>query len=46
MGAYDTPNQIKYIVDKYAKEGNNIKICYIGHSQGSTQMFYSLSLSH
>ena len=40
MGKYDVPAIIKYIVEKT----NQQKIVYIGHSQGTSQMFAALSM--
>ena len=39
MGMYDIPAVIDYILDTT----NQPKVAYIGHSQGTTQMFYALS---
>ena len=39
MGLYDLPAVIDYIRDVT----NQPKVAYIGHSQGTTQMFYALS---
>lgn len=39
MGRYDVPANIKFILDKTGQE----KLTYIGHSQGTTQMFAALT---
>ena len=39
MGQYDQPAIIDYILNST----NNSKLAYIGHSQGTTQMFYALA---
>lgn len=39
MGQYDIPASLDYITAETAQE----KVVYIGHSQGTTQMFYGLS---
>ena len=39
MGDYDLPAEISYVLEKTGKE----KLAYIGHSQGTTQLFYALS---
>jgi len=39
MGQYDLPAVIDHILDKTSQE----KLAYIGHSQGTTQMYYGLS---
>lgn len=39
MGDYDAPTQIDYV----RKHTGNLKLTYIGHSQGTTQMFYQLA---
>ena len=40
MGKYDVPAVIEHILEMKDKE---TKVAYIGHSQGSTQMYYALS---
>ena len=42
MGEHDATSQINYILNIT----NKAKIAYIGHSQGTTQMFSSLSENH
>jgi len=39
MGRYDAPAVIKYIREVTGRS----KITYLGHSEGTTQMFYSLT---
>ena len=39
MGDYDLPAQIQFVKTHTGQE----KITYIGHSQGTTQMFYALT---
>ena len=39
MTAYDVPAFINFVLEKTKYE----KLTWIGHSQGSTQMFYGLS---
>ena len=39
MGKFDAPEQVDY-VRKYTQQE---KITYIGHSQGTTQLFYAMS---
>lgn len=39
MGDHDAPAQIDYV----RKQTGNDKVTYIGHSQGTTQMFYQLA---
>ena len=39
MGDIDAPAQINYIKKKTAQD----KVTYVGHSQGTTQMFYGLA---
>ena len=39
MGDNDIPAVIQYII----QETNHPKVAYIGHSQGTTQMFYGLA---
>ena len=39
MGQYDLSAVMEYIL----QNTNNAKLAYIGHSQGTTQMFYALS---
>ena len=39
MGTGDLPTWIDYILEETHQE----KIAYIGHSQGTSQMFYGLS---
>ena len=39
MGLYDTPAVIDYIIE----QTDQPKVAYIGHSQGTTQMFYALA---
>jgi len=41
MGLKDLPTFIDYILDKTGQE----KLTYIGHSQGTTQMFIGASLN-
>ena len=40
MGEHDLPIQIEYVRD-YTQQD---KISYVGHSLGTTQMFYALSM--
>jgi len=40
MGTYDQPAQIDFITEKTGQK----KITYIGHSEGTTQMFAGASL--
>lgn len=42
LGKYDAPAQIDFVRQLTGKD----KIGYIGHSQGTTQMFSALSLNH
>ena len=39
MGDIDAPAQIDYILEKTGQK----KLTYLGHSQGTTQMFYGLA---
>jgi len=39
MGQYDIPAVLEHIVQTTGNE----KISYVGHSQGTTQMFYGLA---
>jgi len=39
MGKYDQPAFLDYITERTGHE----KVAYIGHSQGTTQMFYALA---
>ena len=39
LGKYDLPAEIDYIL----KETGNQKIAYVGHSQGTSQMFSALA---
>lgn len=39
LGKYDAPAQIDYVLEKTGKE----KLSYLGHSQGTTQMFTALA---
>jgi pimeloyl-ACP methyl ester carboxylesterase len=39
MGRYDVPANIQYVLEKTGKS----KLSYIGHSQGTSQMFAALS---
>ena len=39
MAKYDAPNQIDYVRDITGKD----KVSYMGHSQGTTQMFTALA---
>ena len=40
LGQYDVPAMVKYVLN--VTENQNLS--YIGHSQGTTQMFYALTL--
>ena len=42
MGKYDATAQIDYV----RNNTNNHKVAYVGHSQGTTQMFSALSENH
>ena len=42
MGKYDTPAIVDYILEHTGEE----KLSYIGHSQGTTQLFSALSNDH
>ena len=42
LGEYDAPTQIDYVLEQTGKE----KLSYIGHSQGTSQMFSALSFNH
>jgi len=42
LGKYDAPAQIDYVLEKT----NRPKLAYIGHSQGTSQMFSALSYDH
>lgn len=39
MGEYDIPAVVDFILEETRQK----KLAYIGHSQGSTQMFYALA---
>jgi len=39
MGDHDAPSQIDFV----RQQTGNDKVTYIGHSQGTSQMFYALS---
>lgn len=39
MGDYDLPSMLEYIEDYTGQK----KVGYIGHSQGTAQMFYALA---
>ena len=39
MGDYDLPANLEYII----KTNGHSKVAYIGHSQGTTQLFYALA---
>ena len=39
MGKFDQPAQINFVRDYTGVE----KLTYVGHSQGTTQMFYAIS---
>lgn len=39
MGRYDVPANFKYVLDFTGKK----RMAYVGHSQGTMQMFYALS---
>jgi lysosomal acid lipase/cholesteryl ester hydrolase len=39
MGEYDDPAQVEMVLQKTGQK----KLTYIGHSQGTSQMFYALS---
>jgi pimeloyl-ACP methyl ester carboxylesterase len=39
MGKYDAPTQVDFV---RSKTGNQ-KVAWIGHSQGTTQMFYAIA---
>jgi pimeloyl-ACP methyl ester carboxylesterase len=41
MGIYDLPAMIDYVRDQSKQE----KVSYIGHSQGTTEMFLALGLN-
>lgn len=42
LGDFDAPAQIDFVREKTGAE----KLTYIGHSQGTTQMFYGLATDH
>jgi lysosomal acid lipase/cholesteryl ester hydrolase len=42
LGKYDAPTQIDYV----RKETKTDRISYVGHSQGTSQMFSALSYNH
>ena len=42
LGKYDAPTQINYVLKKTGYK----KLSYVGHSQGTSQMFSALSLGH
>jgi len=41
MGLFDVPAEIDFILEKTGRE----KLSYIGHSQGTTQMFMAASVN-